>query len=337
MRVFGFAVFAAAAMSCASAVQAEDFYAGKTITIVTSTGAGGTYDLAARTIARHMPRHLPGAPTMIVQNMPGGGHMLATNYMYNIAPKDGTTIATVNQGVPAHQVLDGRGVRYDASKFNWLGALSDRNQVFAVWHTAGVRTFEDLKTKGVTAGATGEGSSGFRYPTAMNNVLGTKIKIIKGYKSANDVELAMERGETQAQAHSYTAFLTGRPEWLKDHKIIFLTQIGPKRDRDLPDVPLWTELADTDEKRRILSLIASPIPLGRPFLAPPGVPSDRVALLRKALAATFTDPDFVADAEKQKLEIVPMSGDEVAEIVKETISASPAVVAKAKTAMGVKD
>lgn len=201
MRVLGSALCGALTLLAWSSLpQAEEFYAGKTITIVTSTGAGGNYDLAARTIARHMPRHIPGAPSMIVQNMPGGGHMLATNFMYNLAPKSGTTIATVNQGVPAHQVLDGRGARYDASKFNWIDALGDRNQVFVVCHTTGIKTLEEAKTKELTAGATGEGSSGFRYPTAMNNVLGTKIKIVKGYKSANDVELALERGEVNAQA-----------------------------------------------------------------------------------------------------------------------------------------
>lgn len=336
-RVFSWVAFAALLFAALTpvAVKAADFYSGKTVTIVTSTGAGGTYDVAARTIARHMPRHLPGAPTMIVQNMPGGGHMLASNYMYNIAPKDGTTIATVNQSVPAHQVLDGRGVRYDAVKFTWLGALGDRNQVFVVWHTIGIKTFEDLKNKGVTAGSTGEGSSGFRYPTAINNVLGTNIKIVKGYKSANDVELAMLRGEINAHAHSYTAYLTSHPDWIKESKIVFLLQIGPKRDRDLPDVPLWTELAQTDEQRQILSLIGAPIPLGRPFLAPPAIPSEQAAMLRNAFAATLADPEFRTDAEKQNLEVVAMTGDEVAEIVKQTIGASPDVVAKAKAAMGV--
>jgi tripartite-type tricarboxylate transporter receptor subunit TctC len=314
--------------------EAADFYAGKTVTIVTSTGAGGTYDIAARTVARHMPKYLPGTPTMVVQNMPGGGHMLASNYIYNIAPKDGTTIATVNQSVPAHQVLDGRGVRYDATKFNWLGALGDRNQVFVVWHTTGIKNFEDLKAKGVTAGSTGEGSSGYRYPTAINNVLGTHIKIVKGYKAAGDVELAMLRGEVSAQAHSYTAFSTAHPDWIKEGKIVFIMQIGFTRDKDLPDVPLWSELAQTPEQKQELSLIASPIPLGRPFLAPPGLPDDRVALLRKAFAATLKDPEFVKDAKKQDLDVVPMTGEEVAEIVGQTINTPPNIVAKAKAAMG---
>lgn len=322
------------AASTPGAVKAADFYAGKTVTVLTSSAGGGTYDVAARALVRHMSRHLPGAPTMIVQNMPGGGHMLASNFMYNIAPKDGTTIATVNQGVPVHQVLDGRGVRYDAAKFTWLGALGDRNFVFSVWHTAGIKTFEDLKSKGATAGATGGGSNGYRYPTAINTVLGTNIKVIKGYKSVNEAELAMQRGEVNANAHSYTANLRSHPDWIKDGKIVILLQIGPKRDPDMPDVPLWTELAQTDEQRQILSLIAASIPLGRPFLAPPAIPAEQTALLRNAFAATLADPEFRSDAAKQDLEVVAMTGDEVAELVRQTINVSPETVAKAKIVMG---
>lgn len=326
------AVFCLAAST--SAASAQDFYAGKTVTIITSTGEGGTYDFSARTLARHLPNHLPGKPTVIIQNMPGGGHMLATNHMYNVAPKDGTMIATVNQSVPTHQVLDGRGARYDAAKFNWIGALVDRNQTFAVWHTAGVKTFADLKTKEVIAGATGEGSSGFRYPTAINNIFGTKIKIIKGYKSTDEIRVALQRGEVNAQATSLGSYLTENPEWVTEKKMIFLLQIGTKRDPLIADAPLWTELAQNPEDRAVLNLIGGAINLGRPFLAPPGLPAERVALLRKAFNATVNDPAFKADADKQRLTVNPLTGDEVANIVQETVNASPAVVARAKKAMG---
>ncbi len=326
------AVFCLAAST--SAASAQDFYAGKTVTIITSTGEGGTYDFSARTLARHLPNHLPGKPTVIIQNMPGGGHMLATNHMYNVAPKDGTMIATVNQSVPTHQVLDGRGARYDAAKFNWIGALVDRNQTFAVWHTAGVKTFADLKTKEVIAGATGEGSSGFRYPTAINNIFGTKIKIIKGYKSTDEIRVALQRGEVNAQATSLGSYLTENPEWVTEKKMIFLLQIGTKRDPLIADAPLWTELAQNPEDRAVLNLIGGAINLGRPFLAPPGLPAERVALLRKAFDATVNDPAFKADADKQRLTVNPLTGDEVANIVQETVNASPAVVARAKKAMG---
>lgn len=328
------ACLAVAATAYAGAASAQDFYAGKTLTIVTSTGEGGTYDFSARTLARHLPAHLPGKPTIIIQNMPGGGHMLATNHMYSVAPKDGTMIATVNQSVPTHQVLDGRGARYDASKFNWLGALIDRNQTFAVWHTAGVKSFEELKTKEVIAGATGEGSSGFRYPTALNNVFGTKIKIIKGYKSTDEVRVALQRGEVNAQATSLGSYVTENPEWIKDKTVIFLVQIGSKRDPLIADVPLWTELAKTDEDRAVLNLIGGAINIGRPFLAPPGLPEERVALLRKAFDATVNDPAFIADADKQRLTVIPLTGNEVARIVQDTVNASPAVIERAKKVMG---
>lgn len=322
------------AVSATTAASAQEFYAGKNLTIVTSTGEGGTYDFSARTMARHLAKHLPGKPNIIVQNMPGGGHMLASNYMYNTAPKDGTVIATVNQSVPTHQVLDGRGVRYDAAKFNWLGALVDRNQTFAVWHTTGVKSIEELKTKEVIAGATGEGSSGFRYPTALNNVLGTKIKIIKGYKSTDEVRVALQRGEVNAQATSLGSYVTENPEWITDKTMVFMVQIGSKRDPLIPDVPLWTELAKTDEDRAVLGLIGGAINIGRPFLAPPDMAPERVALLRKAFDETAHDPGFLADAEKQRLTVIPLTGDEVAQIVKETVNASPSVIERAKKVMG---
>ncbi|HEU0070179.1 MAG TPA: tripartite tricarboxylate transporter substrate-binding protein [Alphaproteobacteria bacterium] len=328
---------AAAALSLAYAAPAaaqDNFYAGKTLTIVTSTGEGGTYDFSARTLARHLAAHLPGKPNIIVQNMPGGGHMQATNYMYNTAPKDGTAIATVNQSVPTHQVLDGRGVRYDAAKFNWIGALVDRNQTFAVWNTAGVKSFEELKTKQVIAGATGEGSSGYRYPTAINNVFGTKIKVIKGYKSTDEIRVALQRGEVNAQATSLGSYVTENPEWITDKTMIFLVQIGSKRDPLIPDAPLWTELAQNEEDRAVLTLIGGAINIGRPFLAPPGMAPERVAMLRKAFDETVTSDGFKADADKQRLTVIPLTGDEVAKIVQDTVSASPKVIERAKQVMG---
>lgn len=330
------AVLAAAVLYNGSAVSAQEagaFYKDKSINIIVSTGEGGTYSLNARTVSRHMPRHLPGAPRIVVQNMPGGGHMLATNYLYNVAPKDGTVIGTVNQTVPSHQALGGKGVRYDAAKFHWLGGFGSGNAVLAVWHTVGVRSFDDLRTRQVTTGATGEGSSAYRYALVMNRVLGTRLRIVKGYKSVPELELAMSRGEVDSRAGGYSSYVVAHPDWLRDKKLVFPVQIGAKRDKDLPDVPLWEEVAKTDEQRRILRLVAAPIALGRPFLAPPGVPADRVALLRKALADTTADRAFLDEANRQKLEIIPMTAEEVTAIVRDTVSASADVIAKAKAAM----
>jgi tripartite-type tricarboxylate transporter receptor subunit TctC len=315
---------------------AETPYKGKTVTIVTSTGPGGTYDVLARTLAHHMARYIPGNPTMIVQNMPGGGNVLATNYMYTIAPKDGTTIATVENGIPLHQVLDGQGVRYDASKFNWLGSpMGAENQAVFAWNTAGMRTLEDAMEREVTVGGTGAGSSIVIYPIAMNAVLGTKFKIVMGYKSSEEVTLALQRGEVQARSDGLNTIARQHPDWIKDKTVDFLAVAGLKRDKLLPDVPLATEFAKTAEDRETLRLICAPTALGRPYLAPPGVPAERLAILRSAFMATVKDKEFVNEAQKLRIDIDPMGPDEVTKVVADTIGAPPAVIAKAKIAMGI--
>jgi tripartite-type tricarboxylate transporter receptor subunit TctC len=312
--------------------HAVDF-AGKTITIIVSTGAGGSYSHIAHSFARNMPRYLPGKPAMIVKNMPGAGNVLATNFMYNNAPKDGTTIATINNSIPLHQVLNGKGVRYDASKFNWLGSTGTYNSVAYVWHTAGIRTFKDLTEKDVILGGTGVGSSIVIYPIVMNNLLGARFKIVLGYKSVAEIDVAMERGEVQARTGSYTALRDEHPDWLREKKAVIVAQIGSVRDKELKHIPLMTELAKTDEHRRIVRLISSPISLGRPFLTPPGVPAETVAALRKAHQATMRDPQFLKEAAKIGLDVNPISAEEITKIVNETINTPPAILEAAKTAM----
>jgi tripartite-type tricarboxylate transporter receptor subunit TctC len=333
MSVFRWILLATLAALAAAPAQAESPYEGKTITIITSTGGGGVYDLTARVIARHMGRHIPGHPTLIVQNMPGGGNVLATNYMYNIAPKDGMTIASIHNAMPLHQVLDGRGVRFDAPKFSWLGSTGSENEVILVWHTAGVSTIRQAMEREVALGATGAGSGLSIIPTAMNNVLGTRFKLVIGYKSSEDINLALERGEVQARAFGINSIVSQHADWLKDGKVAFLAQAGVKRDKDVPDVPLLTELAGTEVQRAILKLVSAPAGLGHPYLAPPGIPPERLALLRDAFAATLRDRAFRAEVDKLQIAIDPTSADEVAAIVAETINAAPDVVAKARAAM----
>ncbi|MGE5540174.1 MAG: Bug family tripartite tricarboxylate transporter substrate binding protein [Gemmatimonas sp.] len=322
------------ALAASSVAHADDFYKGKTINIVVSTGPGGTYDSIARLLQRRMGQYLPGNPNFVVQNMPGGGNVLATNYMFNIAPKDGTAIATINNAIPLNQVLDGRGVRYDVSKFNWIGSPGAYNTIAMVWHTAGVRTIEQAREKELTFGATGAGSSNVIIPTAMNNTLGTKFKVVLGYKSVSEIYIAMERGEVQGFTTSYTGALIDRPAWFKEKKVDILAQVGAARDKDLPDVALVTELAPTAEAREILKLISSPNALGQPFLAPPDVPADRVAMLRRAFADTMKDKEFAAEMAKLHIDIAPISGEDVARIVRETINQPPDIIAMAKAAMG---
>jgi len=314
-----------------------DFFKGKTITVVTSTGVGGTYDLVARVLARYMPRYVPGNPTMVVQNMPGGGNIVATNYMYSIAPRDGTVIATLHNAMPLSQALQGPGVRFDASKFNWLGSTGPQNEAIVVWHTAGITTVEQAMEKEVVLGGTGVGSGIFMIPMAMNNVLGTRFKMVIGYKSSEEVNLAMERGEVQARAISMGSIVAEHADWIPEKKVAFIAQAGAKREKDLPDTPLLTELATTEEKKRILQLISSPPGLGHPFVAPRGVPADRLAILQHAFDATLKDADFVAESGKLQIGVDPMSGEDVAAIVQQTIDAPPDIVAKTKAVVASPD
>ncbi len=323
-----------ALLAGAPAFAQEDFFRGKTITIVNSTGNGGGYYNVAQIFARHMPRHIPGNPAMIVKSMPGGGNVLATNFMYTSAPRDGTHIATINNSIPLHQTLDGRGVRFDAGKFNWLGSTGSYNSVAYAWHAAGVKNVADLRQKEITLGGTGAGSSIVIYPTVANNLLGAKFRIVLGYNSTTEIDLAMERGEVQSRTGSYTDLLSERANWVTEKKIDILFQVGAERHPALKDIPLMTDLAGDDEQRAILKLVSSPIALGRPYLAPPGTPPERVAVLRQAFQATMRDPGFLDDMAKLGHEVDPKSGEYIARIVAETIGAPPSIVAKAKTAIG---
>ena len=313
--------------------NAQSFYEGKTVTIVTSTGVGGTYDVTARLIARHMPRFIPGKPNMVVQNMPGGGNVLATNFMYAIAPKDGTSIASVHNAMPVQQVLGGQGVRFDAGKFEWLGSTGPETEVILVWHTSKIRTLEEAKTREVILGGTGAGSGLVILPRAMNALLGTRFKIVSGYKSSEDINIALQRGEVEARAFSLISITAQRGDWLRDKKITILAQVGAKRAHEIPDVPLVTELARSEEDRQVFKLISAAQALGRPYLAPPGVPAERLAILRKAFGTTLRDKAFLAEAEKLQIDIDPIGADEVTQLVRETVNAPASVVAKAKAAI----
>jgi tripartite-type tricarboxylate transporter receptor subunit TctC len=314
-----------------------EFYKGKTISLITSTGVGGTYDVVARLVARYMPRYIPGDPTIIVQNMPGGGNVLATNYMFNLAPKDGTAIATIHSAMPLQQVLDAGGVRYDADQFNWLGSTGAQNEVILVWHTAGIKTLQEATERQVILGGTGAGAGIVILPTVVNNLLGTKFKIVTGYRTSEDVNLGMERGEVQARAFGFDSITSQHPDWITEHKVNFLVQSGVRRDKRLPDVPLVTELARNDEQHQIFRLFSSAPALGQPYVTPPGLPADRLAVLRKAFSATLSDKGFLADAEKIRFTIDAMNGDEVAEIVHQTTHAPTDIVAKAKAAINPPD
>jgi tripartite-type tricarboxylate transporter receptor subunit TctC len=306
-----------------------DVYKDKTITLTTSQGAGGTNDVTARLIARHMARHIPGQPTIVVQNMPGAGNVLATNFLYNVASKDGTAIGTVHNTIPLHQALSGDGVRYDTRKFNWLGSTGAENAGLLVWHATGVKTFNDVMRREIVIGGTGVGSGTVMYATAMNNMLGTRFKIVHGYRASEHVSIAMERGEVDARTMGLTGVFRQHAQWVKDGRVVLIAQLGSVRDRRLPDVPLLQEIAKTEEQRQLIRLISSPESLGSIYLMPPDVPADRLAILRNAFDATMRDSAFLEDAVKLRLYVDPMSGAQVAGIIDETINAPPGVIAKA--------
>lgn len=321
-----------AAILIALPAQAAD-----TITVVTSTGVGGSLDIVARLVSRHIGKYIPGTSRVIVQNMPGAGDVLATNYMFNLAPKDGSYIAVVNNTVPMHQMMDGRGVRYDMRKFNWLGSTGAMNSGIIVWHTAGIKSVDDLKKKEVALGGTGVGSGTIIYPTVMNNVLGTKFKIVSGYKTSEDVNIAMVRGEVQARSFALRGIYGQHPDWVKESKIVFVAQVGAKRDKTIPDVPLLSELAKSDEDQELLSLISSPEALGTIWLTPPGMNAETLFTLQKGFQAVLRDKDLLAEAMKLRINIAPMSPEEIGQLIDDAFKVSPKVKARAKVAMELPD
>jgi tripartite-type tricarboxylate transporter receptor subunit TctC len=333
--VLALSAFVAVTTSPALADPIEDFYKGKTLTIVSSGGVGGPIDLACRTVAKFISRHIPGNPTIVVRNMPGGGHVLMSNYMAQQAPRDGTTIGGVVNSIPTHQVVDGRGVRFDAHQFNWLGSTGFANLMTLAWHTSGFKSINEVFERELLTGVTGVGSGTFVYTNAMNMILGTKFKMVMGYKDSASVDLAIERGEVQARGgFTLTGIKQERPHWVAENKITFLVQVGAQPEPEYPDVPLMHALARTDEERQILELISSPAALGRPFFTPPEVPAERLAALRRAFAATMKDPDYIAEGQRLRLDMNPLSAERVTELVNATVNAPPNVVAKARAALG---
>src|SRR5919112_1777533 len=268
-------LLALALPSPAQADAVEDFYRGKTITLLIGYTPGGTYDAYGRIVAHFMGGHIPGNPTMVVRNMPGAASRVAAAHLYNVAPRDGTMLATADQSLALAQAM-GEKLQFDVTKFTWIGNPAAGNNTTVTWHTSGVKTIEDAKAREVTMGATG-GSTSSQYPKAMNSVLGTKFRIITGYPGGNDINLAMERGEVGGRgSDSWASWEGPRPEWLQEKKINILVQIGLSKAPDLPDVPLLMDLASNPEDRAVLRLLSAPSVIGRPIFGPPDVPAERV-------------------------------------------------------------
>lgn len=313
---------------------AQDFYGGKTITIVVGSAPGGSYDLYARVVARHIGKHIPGNPTFVIQNMPGANSKMMAGFVYNVAPKDGTTLGAPLNTLPINQMVEADAAKFDSARFNWLGAVSSPANVLVTWHTSGVKTLDDARNKEVIIGATTPGTTQEMFPVIANNLLGTKFKVVTGYKASTEVNLAMERGEIQGRgANTYLAYRFQNPDWIRDNKINIIFQVTETRDPSMPDTPTLLEYAGTEEQKAIISLLVKSETIGRPLLAPPGVPAERVALLRKALVDVVKDPEFLAEAEKSALEISPVPGEKLQAIVQEIVSAPAETVEKYKAAV----
>lgn len=300
---------------CADPVA--DFYKGRQIEVIISGSTGSTYDLGTRMITRHMSKYIPGQPTFVPKMMFGGGHLVAANHMYNVAPKDGTSIASLGETIPLAPLLNPDQAKFDATKFNWLGNSQVTTSTVFTWHATGVRTLDDAKTREVTTGSTGAGSPSFQVPTMLNNVLGTRFKVITGYKSG-DIELAMERGELDARGSATLGRMKSiRADWVKEGKVHLLVQVGMKPDEAFPKVPLLLEFARNEAERQVFRFISLSGLIGRPLAAPPGVPADRLAALRSAFESTMKDRELLAEADKMGYEIEPIGWSEFQEIVSE--------------------
>jgi tripartite-type tricarboxylate transporter receptor subunit TctC len=312
----------------AHAQSVADFYKGKTVTILVSTSTGGGYDAMARAVSRHIGRHIPGNPTVVVRNMPGAGGITAVNYLYNSAEKDGTVIGLVQNGTPLEPLFGTKAAHYDATKFNWLGTPSYEVSMVLLWHTVPVNSLADLKTKQTNMGASGANSTPAFYTRVLNAVLGTKMKLINGYPGQNDAFLAMERGELDGYPSVfYSALTSTRPNWLRDKKAKAIVQYGPERLKELPDVPFVPDLITDADDKLLMQAASAPQALGRPLVAPPNVPPDRVAALRKALADTFADKDFQADADKIGLIVnAPRTGEQLQDVIVTAYSTPSRVV-----------
>jgi tripartite-type tricarboxylate transporter receptor subunit TctC len=337
LRGAGLALLGTIALTGSASAQ-TDFYKGKTIELIISTGVGGGLDTNARMVARYLPKHIPGNPTIVAKNMPGAGHVRAANYIYNQAPKDGTTIGTLIPAFVMAQVLDRTdAIQFDAAKMPWLASTSASNSTVYVWKATGVTSVEEAKKKQVLMGGTGAGSYTTLYPLVMNHLLGTKFKIVSGYTSTAEIRLAMERGEVEGRAgNNFNSLKAENADWLRDGKIVLLAQVGLERDAEFSAVPLMTDLAKTDEERRILKLFSADVVIGRPFLTAPGVPADRVAMLRKAFADMTKDPEFLKESAAANLDVSLVEGEKIQKIVEELVNTPPDIVAKAKIAMDPK-
>jgi tripartite-type tricarboxylate transporter receptor subunit TctC len=317
-----------------SAQPVEQAFAGKTITIYVGYTAGGSYDLYGRLISRHLGQHLPGRPTVVVQNMPGAGSLKAANYLYEVAPRDGTALGVVVESTALEQALANPAAQYDAAKFTYVGRVATSNNIFMMWHTAKVQSLAEAKLSTALLAGTGPGSIAETIPKLTNALLGTRFKLISGYPASTEAMLAMERGEVDGSSSSWAAVKVAKQDWLNEKKIKIILQTTPERVAELPDTPCLGEIGTTPQDKQVFALYASGSAIGRSLLGPPGIAAERVAALRAGFDAMVTDPDFLADIGKINVELDPLPGAAVAQLVARTLDVPAAVRERAIAAFG---
>ena len=314
----------------ASAQSPAEFYKGKSIDVIVGSLAGGGYDQYARVLARHMPAHIPGRPQMVVKNSPGGGGRLAMNQVYSLAAKDGTAIGITTRNV-TWDPLFGEQVTFDPTKLYWLGSLNSDTSLCVVWHTTPHKTLDAMKKNEVLMGSGGPTISDSVHVRLLNAIAQTKLKLVLGYKGSTDVHLALERGEVQGRCGLTWGSIQARyGHWMAEKKISLVAQFALKKNPDLPDVPFIMDLARNDAEKQMIELLLAANEMGRPFFAPPGVPKDRVEALREAFVATFKDPKFIAESQKQGMELQLMTGEEVQSLVQRVYASPKSIVDMAK-------
>jgi tripartite-type tricarboxylate transporter receptor subunit TctC len=318
-------------VAAAAATDVGDFYKGKQIRLVIGLGAGEAYDVYARLLARHIPRHIPGNPTIIPQNQPGAGSLNAINSLYNTAARDGTVIGTGHRFVPMMPLLNIEGAKFDPLKFSYIGSMNREIGICIAMKTAGIRTIEDMKAREFVVGTTGAGAELTNFTATLKSMLGVKLRVITGYRTSLDINAAMERGELQGRCGvSYGSLKTTRPQWVANKEVDIQIQLGLTKEKELPDVPLLTELVPNPQDRQALELMLAPTEMGRPFMGPPELPPERLAALRAAFDASMKDAAFLEDAGKLRLDVAPLTGAEMEALVKRLYKAPAPVVERAR-------
>jgi tripartite-type tricarboxylate transporter receptor subunit TctC len=306
--------------------MAQTTFASKTMTMYIGFGPGGGYDLWARVVARHIGAHLPGHPTVTPENLQGAGSYRAANFIYNVAPKDGTAMALIARDAVLGPLTGAPGAQFDATKFSWLGTPAIETNVCIAYNTAAVKTFDDLTKKELVVGDNGPGTGTHSYPLALNAILGTKFKIVGGYPSSADVFLAMERGEVQGICESLDSVKNRRPDWIPNGTISLLFQGGIKPNAELKGVPFILDLVQNPEDKQAVEFLYVGQGIGRPFIAPPGLPPDRLKLLQDAFSATLKDPNFLAETERYHLTLDPEDGEQLEALVKKAYATPKPVI-----------